>query len=131
MAEVTITFAPGQVWSLLPPAPATMRVRIGAVHEVAGKAGVHVEIAHAPLPDGFETDAGASTVSLGHVPLTALALANAVDALEDTNAVISDPFVMGFEAWKSEWDRGRAGFFDVSPLDAVNIIFEAYKRAKV
>ncbi|MFZ4120901.1 MAG: hypothetical protein ACOYKM_04485 [Caulobacterales bacterium] len=130
MAEVTITFAPGQVWSLRAPAPASMRVRIGAVHEVAGKAGVHVEIAHAPLPEGFETEGGATTISLGHVPIAAFALANAVDALEDTNAVLSDPFIMGFEAWKKEWDLGRAGFFDVSPLDAVKVIFEAYKRAK-
>lgn len=130
MTDLAPAFAPGQVWTLLAPAPPAMRVRIGAVQEVSGRIAAHIEIAHAPVPEGFEVEAGAPAVSIGHVPIAGVALAAAVDRLESENVQMSAPWEEGYAVWRDEYVAGRAGFFDLSPLEIVAVIFEAYKQAK-
>lgn len=122
-------FFPGQVWSLKAPADPLMRVRIGAVESVGGRIGVHVEIAFAPLPEGFEADDGVKTLSIGHVPMTGDALEAAVETLEDSGAGLSQPFLEGLEAWRQAKTEGRAGFFDAPPHEIVAMLFEAMRQS--
>ena len=122
-------FFPGQVWTLKPPADPGMRVRIGAVESFAGRIGVHIEIAHAPLPEGFEAEDGVKTLSIGHVPITASALAREVAELEESGTILSGPFDEGLRTWRVEHTAGRAGFFDAAPHEVVTMLFEAMKQS--
>lgn len=106
-----------------------MRVRIGAVESVGGRIGVHMEVLNAPLPEGFEAGEGVKTLSIGHVPITAEALQDAVDALETSGAELSRPFLEGVTAWRQEMEHGRAGFFDAPPHAIVGMLFEAMRQS--
>jgi hypothetical protein len=129
MSNAPLLFFPGQIWTLKPPADPGMRVRVGAIESLGGRVGVHIEIAFAPLPDGFEAEDGAKTLSIGHVPIAATALSQAVDTLEASDAVLSRPFDEGFAAWRNEHAAGRAGFFDAAPHEIVTMLFEAMKQS--
>ncbi len=122
-------FFPGQVWSLKPPADPGMRVRIGAVESLGGRIGVHIEIAFAPLPEGFEAEDGIKTMSIGHVPIAASALSREVLTLETSSAPLSQPFDEGLAAWRAEHAAGRAGFFDAAPHEIVAMLFEAMRQS--
>jgi hypothetical protein len=122
-------FFPGQVWTLKAPADPAMRVRIGAVESLGGRIGVHIEIANAPLPKGFEAEDGVTALSIGHVPIAAGALEREVVHLESSGAVMSRPFDEGLTAWRAEHAAGRAGFFDAAPHEIVEMLFEAMKQS--
>jgi len=122
-------FFPGQVWTLKPPAEPVMRVRIGAVDSIGGRIGIHMEVLNAPLPEGFDAGEDVKTLSIGHVPITAEALGQAVDTLETSGAMPSRPFLDGVAAWRQEQEYGRAGFFDAPPHAIVDMLFEAMRQS--
>lgn len=125
-------FAPGQLWSLKPPVDPGVRVRIGVVERQGGQTGVHVEILHVPLPEGFavdEADQG-ERLSIGHVPMTEEALARSVDVLEAEGTALSGPFDQSFALWRIEQAAGRGGYFAEPAAAVLEVLFAAIKQSQ-
>jgi hypothetical protein len=124
-------FEAGQLWTLKPPADARTRIRVGAIEPFGEQMGVHVEVLHAPLPEGFTVDdPDAQTLSIGHIPITASALAASVDELEAEGTALTGPFGEAYAMWRIEALAGRGGYFG-EPMPAVlEIVFEAIKQSQ-
>ena len=125
--KVMSKYQPGQVWTYRTrPGEEASRLTILKV-EPYGKTGnaVHVRINGVKI-NNPQVVGGVST-EIGHLPFAEAVIDKCVVKLESSGAAVSHR-LEGYDTWKEQADKGKAGVFTVTVVEAIGIVEKAMSQ---
>jgi hypothetical protein len=108
---------PGQLWSLMQPAPKDAKVIIGSLEDWHGQAIVHITIIDIPIGGG--ADGSAQTTTVGHAPFDKVALIASLGELLAEGQPLSDDFSDSIE----EWRMAKGGVWTIGVAEVLQVVF--------
>jgi hypothetical protein len=83
----------------------------------------HISIQETEIkgPDGKTID------KVGHLPFEYQAVLDSVTVLRNSNDVFPD-FEEGYQQWRSEFDKGKAGVYNIPVAKSIELIKEVFNR---
>ena len=117
-------FAAGQIWSLAAPMNPQARIRIGRIEDDGET--VHISLWGVPARIPEDSDAIASSLVAGHLPITKTALRASVAAQVSEEA----PADLGFEDGYRTWRDAHGGVFTISVSEIVDVIFATVREGQ-
>jgi hypothetical protein len=70
---------------------------------------------------------GKMITTIGHLPFEYQAVLDAVTVLRNANDVLPD-FEDGYQQWRSEFDKGKAGVYNIPVAKSIELIKEVFNR---
>lgn len=118
--KAPVTVREREVWSVKPPAAASMRVTIGRVETIGDARVVSVTISGIPCPRGQ----GCRRTAIAHAPIEQATLEAALKRRVGVRAPIDRTFERGYREWK----QSEGGFFTLPPHEVGELVIETVLR---